>query len=327
MDGDPTQQPRQPGGYGPNDAYYPPNGGASYGPGAPGYPGAGYPGYPDASGYPAATNAAGDPTAAAPSVRRSVVPSPPTVGTTRWRALGGRWAPPNPLDPLIFNFQHRWETNRQFRATAGAAIALTATLLLCACVALATTLTTSAIARAGAGVGGANGTQNTGTGAFNNPTAFPTNTIPAWTSPGSPVANPIPTSKTPQPTANATATSTATATPTGQGGPPITTCNGGSRGVLWALTPCPQQAGQPGTLTIQARGYKNTGVNIILSFGCTGAGCTLDYTPSQAITDGSGNLSLNYTVPLAAANSQVPISGFIQPQGGPQVSIYAAPVQ
>jgi hypothetical protein len=205
---------------------------------------------------------------------------------------------------------------------------LTATLLLCACVALATTLTTSAIARAGAGGTGArNGTSDTGTGVFNNPTAFPTNTVPAWTSPGSPVANPIPNSKTPQPSPNASPTSEATATPTGVGGPPITTCNGGSRGVLWALAPCPQVAGQSGTLTIQAKGYKNKGVNIILSFGCTGNGCTLDYTPSQEVIDGSGNLSISYTVPAAAANSQIPISGFIQPQGGPQVSIYAAPVQ
>jgi len=308
MEGDPTQQPRQPGG--PNDAYYPPNGGASYGPGAPGYPG--YPSGPGASN--------------APVTRRSAVPPPPVAGTARWRALGGRWAPRNPLDPYIFNFQHRWETNRQFRATASAVIALTATVLLCACVALATTLTTSAIARANVGVGGLNGTPNTGTNAFNNPTVFPTNTVPAWTSQGVPAASPIPTSKTPQPSPSAGPIVTPTATAPGGGGPP-TTCNGGSRGITWALTPCPQVAGQSGTLTIQALRYKNTGVNIILSFGCTGPGCTLDYTPSVAQFDGSGNLSLSYTVPAAAANSQVPISGFIQPQGGPQVSIYAAPVQ
>ncbi len=307
MEGDPTRQPRQPGAYGPNDAYYPPNGGASYGPGYPGY-----------SSAPGAYNA--------PVTRSAAVPPSPTVGSARWQALGQRWAARNPLDPFIFNFQHRWETNRQFRATAGAVIALTATLLLCACVALATTLTTSAIARANVGLaGGGNGTPNTGTSAFNNPTAFPTNTVPSWVSPGQPAASPIPNSKTPQPTANASPTGRPTVTP--GGGPPVTTCNGGSRGVQWALNPCPQVAGQPGTLTIQAPRYPNTGVNIILSFGCVGAGCTLDYTPSQAVTDASGNLSLSYTVPAAAANSSVPISGYIQPQGGPQVSIYAAPVQ
>ncbi len=93
------------------------------------------------------------------------------------------------------------------------------------------------------------------------------------------------------------------------------------------MSPCPQAAGQGGQLHVYARHYKNTGVNIIINFGCSGDGCTLDFTPDSTQLDGTGNLYLSYTVPAAAANSQVNITGFIQPQGGPQVPIVAAPVQ
>jgi len=286
MEGEPTQQPRQPGA--PN-SQYPPTAGMFASSRAPGTNGR----YPAADG---------------------------------WRAPDRRWAARNPLDPYIFSFQRRWETNRQFRATASAVIALTATILLCACVTLATTLATGAIARAGGPAGGAHtGSQNTGTNAFSNPTGYPTNTIPAWAPPVYPAVSPIPNSKTPAPSPSAAPSVSPSPTPTG--GPVVTTCNGASQGIVWSLSPCPQRAGQTGTLTIQAPAYKNRGVNIILSFGCIGAGCTLDYQPTTTRLNVNGALSISYPVPAAAANSQVDISGFIQPTGGPQVSIDAAPVQ
>ncbi len=92
------------------------------------------------------------------------------------------------------------------------------------------------------------------------------------------------------------------------------------------MTPCPQLAGQSGTLTISAPKHANATLNILISFGCNS--CTLLFTPQQGYKlDGAGNATINYNVPAAAANSQVPISGMINIGGGPTLSIYAAPVQ
>jgi hypothetical protein len=52
------------------------------------------------------------------------------------------------------------------------------------------------------------------------------------------------------------------------------------------------------------------------------------FTPAQGYKlDAGGNASISYTVPAAAANSSVPISGMINIGGGPTLGIQAAPVQ
>ncbi len=93
------------------------------------------------------------------------------------------------------------------------------------------------------------------------------------------------------------------------------------------MNPCPQVHGQGGTLSISAPKHPNATLNVLISFGCNS--CTLLFTPQQGYhLDASGNATISYTVPDAAANSSVPISGMINiGGGGPTLSIYAAPVQ
>ncbi|HLY32263.1 MAG TPA: hypothetical protein VKQ36_14635 [Ktedonobacterales bacterium] len=252
--------------------------------------------------------------------------SPPGAPSRQQRGQRGAWLArvyaSNPLDAWVFTFQHRWETSAQFRRTASVVIATTALVLLCAFVTLATTITTSALANARANTGGPNaGGPNTGTNAFNVPTSFPTSTVPAWPTPVYPNGNPIPNSQTPQP--SPTVTASPTASHGGGGG----SCSGGHHGVEWSFDPCPQVAGQGGTLTISAPSYAGKEVNILLSFNCSNpsdSGCTIDEPPSSSTTlDASGDLTLSYTVPASATS----ITGSIQPDGGSPVFINGPSVQ
>src|SRR5579863_2857457 len=98
------------------------------------------------------------------------------------------------LDRFVYGFQHRWETDRQFRATMSGAIGLLVILSLCSFVGLATGFTNVALARFGGAQSPnaqSSNSQNTGTKAFDNPTSFPTNTVPPWASQGAPAATPI----------------------------------------------------------------------------------------------------------------------------------------
>jgi hypothetical protein len=240
-----------------------------------------------------------------------------------------QWAGPriSMLEQAIRRFQDRWETNRQFRAMASGVIGLVMIVALCSCMGVVTTVANSALAGfSAARDSGTTGNTNTGTGLIQGVPTFPTATVPAWQPGGVPPYSIIPNSQTPvpAPTQQPTATTGGPGGP-GPGGLP-TTCNRNKGQNSWALTPCPQVHGQAGTLTISAPGYPGAGLNIVLSFGCNN--CTLLFTPQQGYKlDGGGNTTINYTVPAAAANSQVPISGMINITGGPTLSIDAAPVQ
>ncbi len=234
----------------------------------------------------------------------------------------------NALDRIVHRFQDRWETDRQFRAMLSGVIGLVMVVVLCACMGVVTTVANSALA----GVSGArnsSGSQNsnTGTGQINGVPTFPTSTVAPWQQSGTPAYNIIPDSKTPIPSPTHQATATPKPKPTsGTGGLP-TTCDGSQNRSTWALNPCPQLAGQSGTLTIASDRYPNATLNIVINFG-TCNNCTLLFTPQQGYKlDASGNASITYTVPAGAANSQVPISGMINIGGGPTLSINAAPVQ
>ncbi|HEY7340803.1 MAG TPA: hypothetical protein VH591_07980 [Ktedonobacterales bacterium] len=238
-----------------------------------------------------------------------------------------QWAGPriSMLEQAIRRFQDRWETNRQFRAMASGVIGLVMVVALCSCMGVVTTVANSALAGfSAARDSGSAGNTNTGTGLIKGVPTFPTATAPSWQQSGVPPYTIIPNSQTPvpQPTDPPTATP-GSGGPGGPGGGP-TTCNGGGKNT-WALTPCPQIHGQSGTLTISSPSHPNAGLNILLSFGCSS--CTFDWTPAQAKLDANGYFSITYTVPAAAANSQVPISGMINISGGPTLSINAAPVQ
>ncbi len=140
---------------------------------------------------------------------------------------------------------------------------------------------------------------------------------------------PAPNSGTPPPSATKepTATPADFSTPT-PGGTLPTTCNGSSGYATWALTPCPQVAGQSGTLSIYVPGHARASLNIVLNFGICANNANCTFTSSQGYKlDSTARASIPYTVPAEAANNTAPISGLITVSNGPSLSILAAPVQ
>jgi hypothetical protein len=229
------------------------------------------------------------------------------------------------LENAIRRFQDRWETNSQFRAMLSGVLGIVMVVALCSCMGIVTTVANSALAGVNASRdANGSGNSNTGTGLIKGVPTFPTSTVAPWQQSGVPPYSIIPNSQTPVPAP--TQQPTATSDSGGGGGGVPTTCNGSQGTNTWALTPCPQLAGQAGTLTIAAPKHPSATLNILISFGC--ANCTLLFTPQQGYKlDAAGNAVINYTVPAAAANSQVPISGMINISGGPTLSINARPVQ
>lgn len=201
------------------------------------------------------------------------------------------------LDRFVYGFQHRWETDRQFRATMSGAIGLLVILSLCSFVGLATGFTNVALAR----FGGAPSTnvqssnsQNTGTKAFDNPTSFPTNTVPPWVSQNAPAATPIGVSQTPAPTPDPSPTPTDTPT-----SPPCTSnCGGGGGGgggggtVTATWSPSTWVGGQSATINLQTS-EPGDGLALIITF--PGGLTVLDENGESS--DGSGNYSYTFTVP------------------------------
>jgi hypothetical protein len=236
-----------------------------------------------------------------------------------------QWSPRiSGLDEVVRRFQDRWETDRQFRAMLSGALGLVMVVALCACMGVVTTVANSALAGVN-GNGSGSQNSNTGTGKVNVPPSFPTTTVPPWQQSGPPAYTIIPNSQTPQPAP----THPPTATPDNQGGGGggiPTTCDGAGSHATWALVPCPQVHGQSGTLNLSVPRHPGAALNILINFGCNG--CTVLYPPTQGYKlDATGNASISYTVPAAAANSTMPISGYINVAGGPTLTINAAPVQ
>ena len=236
----------------------------------------------------------------------------------------------NALDRMIHRFQDRWETDRQFRAMFSGVLGLVMIVALCSCMGVVTTVANSALAgvNAARNTDGPSGNTNTGTGQIQAVPTFPTATVPPWPQSGPPTYSIIPNSQTPVP--SATVPPTATPQPTqsggGGGGGLPTTCQGSQGGSAWRLVPCPQIAGQSGTLIISAPKYPGASLNIVIGFGACDS-CGIDYPPGAYSLDSKGNASIGYTVPAGAANSTVPISGMVNIGGGPTLGIQAAPVQ
>src|SRR5262249_45066246 len=159
---------------------------------------------------------------------------------------GGRMRRLSWLDSLVYGFQHRWETNTQYRAAISGAVGLVAILLLCACLGILTVAANTAVA--GFWVvnpGGGLGSSGTGTGKLAAGRTFPTSTpatVPAGALAASPIANsqtPLPSpTDAPSPTAQPTATQCAGSCGGGGGG-------GGSPGtVSGSASPTPWLHGQ-----------------------------------------------------------------------------------
>src|SRR5258708_6426330 len=101
------------------------------------------------------------------------------------------------LDNLVYGFQHRWETNPQYRAAASGVAGVAMILVLCACLGILTTAANAALAGFGVGNGnGLLGTNDTGTGKLAAGQKFPTPTPPPLPPPSRP---PPPTPPSPPP--------------------------------------------------------------------------------------------------------------------------------
>ncbi|HLZ24243.1 MAG TPA: hypothetical protein VKQ30_19190 [Ktedonobacterales bacterium] len=239
---------------------------------------------------------------------------------------------PSWLDQWVYRFQHRWETNAQYRAAVSGVCGLLLIVLMCSCTGILATVTNSAFAGAGGGNSGGLGNTNTGAANVQAQATFPTMTIPPYTV-STIQAGSIPDSQTPPPGPTATPTdlpATPTDTPGGGGGGPQGACSGASGGGTWQLSPCPQTHGQSGSLIIQDAAYANHTVNIVISFGqCSGTtSCTYLYTPAQGYhLDGNGYMMLTYTVPQQAQPNVAPESGMVNITNGPTITFTGPYIQ
>ncbi len=211
------------------------------------------------------------------------------------------------LDRFVYGFQHRWETDRRFRATMSGAIGLLVILSLCSFVGLATSFTNVALARFGGSqtpAAQSSNSQNTGTNAYNNPTAFPTNTVPSWVSPGQPAASPIANSQTPAPTPDPSPTPTDQPSPT----PCQSNCGGGGGGgggggtVTATWSPSTWVGGQSATINLHTS-EANDGLAIIMTF--PGGQTVLD--ENGETSDANGNYSYSFTVPSGISAGTVDV--------------------
>jgi hypothetical protein len=257
-------------------------------------------------------------------------PYAPRRAANRWGMSRIQVPSPSSLDRAVAGFRDRWETDGQYRTRMSVVVGVGALIFLCIAMAIAATVGNLALgAGNGSGTGGQGSTSGGPNGVIGVPT-FPTATVSPWTPLPLPGGAPAPNSGTPPPSATKVATATpgdfATPTP---GGPVPTTCNGISGSATWALTPCPQVAGQSGTLAIYVPGHARASLNVIvLNFGICANNANCTFTPSQSYKlDSSAQASIPYTVPAEAANNTAPISGLINVSNGPSLSILAAPVK
>jgi hypothetical protein len=228
------------------------------------------------------------------------------------------------LDALAYRFQHRWETNPQYRAITSGVVGVLVLVTICGCMGLVTT--GAQVALAGLGVGttraaAGGGSQDTGSHAIGGTQKFATPTVQVPSSVNLPPAKPIPSSQTPVPgpTPTPSPSPRPTATPGGSGGGP----GGGGQfacsGRNWSINPCPVSAGQQVTISLDfGKRNANQPVSAEFSLCADGSVCTSLYQPPNTInTDGNGVWSVTVPVPPQAANSTVPISGNGILQGGP----------
>ena len=209
------------------------------------------------------------------------------------------------LDHIVYSFQHRWETNPQYRAAISGVVGVALVITMCACTGIVSAATNSALAGIGLGSGAANssgGSLNTGTNQVKGAKTFPTPTVVL--NPGTaPGVSQLPNSQTPQP--KPTAIPTATRGGFGAG------CNGSQGSAVWALDPCPLVHAQNGTLTIVDKKHPGAITSGTISF-CSDPSCTFVLPPDGSYKlDGSGTETINFTVPDVAANSTTPVSGNI----------------
>jgi hypothetical protein len=206
----------------------------------------------------------------------------------------------NPLDHLIHRFQHRWETNAQFRAAMSGVLGLALIVFLCVGVAGVNAAATNVLSAVGFGGAGGRDQGNLDPGGqfVNGNWVFYTPTVPDWKSGGTPGSNPIPNSQTPQPSPTPTATPPDAATAT----PCKLNCGGGGGVTITAAcvpTPCQWYRGQPATLTFHTS-KPNNPINMFIhwSNGADWLSAGGQYGAPES-TDGLGNATWTFTVPTS----------------------------
>lgn len=241
------------------------------------------------------------------------------------RKIQGRVRQVSWLDSAVRRFEHRWQTNAQYRAAVSGVVALVFLLVICSCAGITSTVANSVLASGGGSHVNTEG--QTGTGNLAASTAHPTYTLPPNSFNGLPAVSPIASSQTPPPGATPTdvpsPTPTPTNTPTGGGGNLPTTCNGGNNGGSWAFSPCPLVHGQGFSLSVSAPGEGGHSMYVVIDFS-SASSCTLLLYPTL---DSSGNWGYSGSVPACGANSTIPLNGQIQISGAYTMGINAAPVQ
>src|SRR5579872_3456528 len=196
---------------------------------------------------------------------------------------------PSWLDQWVYRFQHRWETNPQYRAAVSGVCGLVLIVLMCSCTGILATVTNAAFAGAG-GSNGGSGNTNTGAATVQAQATFPTATIPPYTVSTIPAGN-IPNSQTPGPTPTEPPTPTEVPTAT----PCQSNCGGGGGGndhISATHSPSTWIAGQQGTLFIHTT---QPNIGFALIFNLPGAGTDLREPAGQ--TDASGNATYVYNIP------------------------------
>ena len=220
------------------------------------------------------------------------------------------------LDRLIFRFQDRWETNRQFRAMLSGLLGLVMIVALCSCMGVVTTVANSTFANVSAArnAGASTTTQNndTGIGQIKGIPTFPTSTVPPWQQSGPPTYGVIPDSQTPvpSPTAQPSPTDPPTATPC------ASNCGGGGGGggggfgatVTGAPTPAVWKAGTAAAFTVTSH-PGGVGLAIIITF--PGGATVLDEN-GETTDPTTGLYTSHFTVPggTSAGNADVWVQAY-----------------
>ncbi|SRR5579875_359204 len=242
----------------------------------------------------------------------------PGGATARAEWIRTRMRRRNPLDRYVEAFQHRWETDRQYRAALSGVFALVAVIGLCSCVGVATAFTNMALARFGSGTtSGQNNTGSllTGSNTYSVPTSFPTDTVAPWAPQVSPIASPIPNSKTPVPSPSPSPTPTDM--PTQPAGPTATPCTSNCGGgndtlVMTGHTPPVWIAGQKATISLHANAG---GVQMVFDITFPGSGFYTNGTPYTA--NANGDYTYSVTVPAGTTAGPADIYVLTQfPDGG-----------
>jgi hypothetical protein len=201
------------------------------------------------------------------------------------------------LNDLIERFQHRWETNPQYRAAMSGVLGLVFLLVICSCVGALTATTGSVLGALG--LGGSNNGQaqaHSGGRDVKGVATFPIATVNLPSPSTIPNDPTLTTSGTPLPTATtaSTPTDTPTATPCtsncggGGGGGGCTNCivTGNPLGV-WHSNHADQlhiHTSQPGI-----------GISVIIN-NVPGIGTIVQFQPAGT-TDSNGDLTITYNAP------------------------------